>query len=79
LAVTVRAAASILLPGQPEGHPLALGFVYEASAQINDVELINCLRDSVDRAIGWAGAPQMSFPRPLRDEVASFEPEIATA
>jgi DNA-binding IclR family transcriptional regulator len=71
--------AVILLPGQPEGHPLALGFVYEPSPQIDAVELINCLRHSVDRAIASAGAPQISFPGPLRESYASFEPEMATA
>jgi DNA-binding IclR family transcriptional regulator len=70
--------AAILLPGQPEGRPLALGFVYEPSVQINVAELVDCLRDSADRSLGSAGAPQITFQRPVRVGHTSFEPGMAT-
>lgn len=41
----------ILLPGQPEKQPLALGFLYEPNAQLEAETLIECLRDAVNRTV----------------------------
>jgi DNA-binding IclR family transcriptional regulator len=38
-----------LLPGQPEGQPLAIGFVYEPSSQIESAVLLQSLHDAVAR------------------------------
>lgn len=39
-----------LLPGQPEGEPLAVGFVYEPSDRIQSEGLLNCLLDGIARS-----------------------------
>ena len=38
-----------LLPGQPEGEPLAVGFVYEPSDHIQSTALLDCLLDGIAR------------------------------
>jgi DNA-binding IclR family transcriptional regulator len=48
---TIADCACVLLPGQTEGHPLAIGFVYEPSADIDPAALIECLRDGVRRMV----------------------------
>ena len=40
---------AVLLPGQPEGQPLAVGFVYEPSPQIEAAALLQSLHDAVAR------------------------------
>lgn len=41
----------ILLPGQPEHQPIALGFLYETSAQADPALLIQCLQEAVQRMV----------------------------
>lgn len=42
----------ILLPGQPEGRPMAIGFVYEPSPQVDaGALLVDCLREGVRREL----------------------------
>ncbi len=38
---------AVLLPGQPENQPLAIGFVYEPSEQIDAAALLQSLKDAV--------------------------------
>lgn len=40
---------SVLLPGQPEHQPMAIGFVYEPSEHIDTTALIQCLQYAVQR------------------------------
>ena len=42
---------AILLPGQPENRPLAIGFVYEPSAQIDTAALLQSLNNAVERCV----------------------------
>lgn len=41
--------AAVLLPSQPESQPLAVGFVYEPSDQIDPAALVQSLTDAVAR------------------------------
>lgn len=43
--------SAVLLPGQPESRPMAVGFVYEPSDQIDCNILMQCLQDAVARCI----------------------------
>jgi DNA-binding IclR family transcriptional regulator len=42
--------AAVLIPGQPESQPLALGFVYEPIAQVDVAALLQTLADAVARS-----------------------------
>jgi DNA-binding IclR family transcriptional regulator len=44
-------AIGVLLPGQPQDHPLAIGFVFGATGQINDAGLLACLREAIDHCL----------------------------
>jgi DNA-binding IclR family transcriptional regulator len=44
--------AGMLLPGLPEGQPLAIGFVYEPSEQIDRRKLLQCLTAALARCMG---------------------------
>lgn len=49
---------SVLLPGQPDSQPLAIGFVYEPSAQIDPAALLQSLTDTLTRCMdGEAQTP----------------------
>ncbi len=41
---------AVLLPGQPENQPMAIGFVFEPSEQIDPAALIDCLNEALQRA-----------------------------
>ena len=41
--------AAVLIPGQPENQPLALGFVYEPSELIDPIALLESLNDALVR------------------------------
>ena len=43
--------ACILLPEQPAHQQIAIGFVYEPSAQVDPQALIDCLKDNVTRTM----------------------------
>lgn len=43
---------AVLLPGLPENQPLAIGFLYEPSDQINAETLLHSLQDAVARSVG---------------------------
>ena len=55
---------AILLPGQPENQPLALGFVYEPSERIDPASLLQTLTDSLARCMDET-ASQPASVRPL--------------
>jgi DNA-binding IclR family transcriptional regulator len=42
---------AVLLPGQPDNQPLAIGLVYEPSGQIDAAALLESLRDAVGRSV----------------------------
>ena len=42
---------AVLLPGQPENRPLAIGFVYEPSEQIDKTALLQSLNNAVERCV----------------------------
>ena len=44
---------TVLVPEQPENQPLALGFIYEPSAQIDPDALVACLREVLKRSIEY--------------------------
>jgi DNA-binding IclR family transcriptional regulator len=48
---------AMLLPGQPENQPLAIGFVYEPSGQVDPVGLTQSLGDAILRSSDEAAAP----------------------
>jgi DNA-binding IclR family transcriptional regulator len=50
---------AILLPGQKEGHPMAIGFIYEPTDQIDPLTLVHCLREAVSRGPALAIAEPM--------------------
>jgi DNA-binding IclR family transcriptional regulator len=52
--------AAVLLPGQPENQPLAIGLVYEPSGQIDPVSLLQSLTDAVGRATDESGSMNAS-------------------
>jgi hypothetical protein len=43
---------AVLLPDLPDNQPLAIGFVYEPSEQINSDTLLRTLQDAVARSAG---------------------------
>ncbi len=51
---------AVLLPDQPENQPLAIGLVYEPSAQIDGAALLQSLSDAVSRSAGGETAPLAS-------------------
>jgi DNA-binding IclR family transcriptional regulator len=53
-----------LLPGQPENQPLAIGLVYEPSAQIDQPALLQSLIDAMARGIDEQ-TPAPAFIQPL--------------
>jgi DNA-binding IclR family transcriptional regulator len=48
---SIADAASVLLPGQPESRPMAIGFVYEPAAQIDPAALVQCLNEAIPRCL----------------------------
>ncbi len=48
---TIADACCVLLPGQPESQPIALGFIYEPGAHVQVETLVECLRDGVRRTL----------------------------
>ncbi len=48
---TIADSCTVLLPGQIEGRPMAVGFVYEPSAQIDPGALIQCLTEAVQHCL----------------------------
>jgi DNA-binding IclR family transcriptional regulator len=46
---SIADVTAILLPGQPENHPLAIGLVYEPSGQVDPAALLHSLVDTVER------------------------------
>lgn len=67
---TMADSCCILLPGQPEKQPLALGFVYEPSPQLDPAALIECLREAVDRALRPAKPEVQVASMPMLSTVA---------
>jgi DNA-binding IclR family transcriptional regulator len=49
---SIADVTAVLLPGLPENQPLAIGFVYEPSEQIDPVTLLRSLQDAVARSVG---------------------------
>ncbi len=45
---------AILLPAQIDGHPMAIGFVYEPSDQIDPLTLVQCLREANSHCLASA-------------------------
>lgn len=40
---------AVLLPGQPENHPMALAFVYDSTHRVDTTSLVQCLQYAVQR------------------------------
>lgn len=58
---------AVLLPGQPEGRPLAIGFVSEPSAVIEEAALLRCLSDAITAHVELDNTPApLSFIRTSR-------------
>ena len=53
---SIADVAAVLLPGQPEHQPLAIGLVYEPSSQIEPLVLLQTLNDAVARCAGDSSA-----------------------
>ena len=63
---SIADVAAVLLPNQPENQPLAIGFVYEPSSQIDAATLLQSLNDAVARCIEDQAPPVSSATvRPL--------------
>ena len=56
---------AVLLSGQPENRPMAIGFVHEPSEQIDPVALIDCLNEALQRT------PDMAPPVPTLHHYSS--------
>ncbi len=67
---SIADACAILLPGQPDSRPMAIGFVYEPSEQIDPLALIHCLQDAVRRCVEPAEAP-VAMIEPLASAAAA--------
>lgn len=48
---SIADVTAVLLPGLPENQPLAVGFVYEPSDQIDAAALLRTLQDAVARSV----------------------------
>jgi DNA-binding IclR family transcriptional regulator len=46
---SIADVCAVLLPGQPENRPMAIGFVYEPSEQIDQDALLRCLQTAVQQ------------------------------
>ncbi|RJF91197.1 helix-turn-helix domain-containing protein [Sphingomonas cavernae] len=57
---SIADATAILLPGLPENQPLAVGFVYEPSEQIDPSTLLRSLTDAVARCVDEQNAAPAS-------------------
>lgn len=56
---------AILLPGQPEAHPLAVGFIYPGEETVHAEALLECLREAVAQLAddhGTGSAQVRQFP-----------------
>jgi len=60
-------ATAVLLPGLPETQPLAIGFVYEPSEQIDRSKLLQCLMAALTKCKEDGTAEQASV-QPLFDD-----------
>jgi DNA-binding IclR family transcriptional regulator len=58
---------AVLLPGQPENQPLAIGLIYEPSGQIDPTALLESLRDAVGRSVDSNVPPVGGIVQPLFD------------
>jgi hypothetical protein len=58
---------AVLLPGQPENQPLAIGLIYEPSGQIDPTALLDSLRDAVGRSVDVNSPPFGGIVQPLFD------------
>jgi DNA-binding IclR family transcriptional regulator len=65
---------ALLLPGQPEGRPLALGFVYDPSTPVEEERLLRCLREAIEYRLELENTPPVSFVHSSRTGYAP-EPE----
>jgi DNA-binding IclR family transcriptional regulator len=68
---SIADVCAMLLPCEREGHPMAIGFVYEPSDQIDPLALVRCLQDGIARAT--------AAPEAAPATVQSITPEIAPA
>jgi DNA-binding IclR family transcriptional regulator len=48
---SIADVCAMLLPGQPENRPMAIGFVYEPSSQIDAAALVHCLQSAVENCL----------------------------
>lgn len=62
---SIADVTAVLLPGQPENQPLAIGLVYEPSGQIAPAVLLQSLRDSVARCTEEQGSVPAARVEPL--------------
>lgn len=67
---SIADVTAVLLPNMPESKPLAIGFVYEPSEQIDRDTLLATLKDSVRRCVEMPAPAPMS---PLFDPMHSLE------
>ncbi len=44
-------AIGMLLPGQPQDHPLAIGFVFQTDGQVNSEGLLACMHEAIDHCL----------------------------
>jgi DNA-binding IclR family transcriptional regulator len=59
---TAAESCCILLPGQPESQPLAIGFIYERGAQLDPATLVGCLRGAIERTFRPAEVEAPAIP-----------------
>lgn len=54
---------AMLLPGQPEDQPLAVGFVYGAEDKVNAGSLLQCLDEAISHLVSEQVSEPVSFDR----------------
>lgn len=59
---SIADVCAVLLPGQPESHAMAIGFVYEPSEQIDPQALVACLNDTLARCLASPAAENETLP-----------------
>lgn len=69
---SIADVTAVLLPSMPEGQPLAIGFVYEPSDQIDPAGLLNTLNKAVRRCVEEQAAT--STVQPLFE--ANWQPQL---
>jgi DNA-binding IclR family transcriptional regulator len=74
---SIADVSAVLLPDMPENQPLAIGFVYEPSDQIDAANLMRTLDDAVGRCLNGNKASAADTVQPLFE--AAWHPRMEQA